>query len=163
MSAIKVFAFDCFGTVFNMDGFPREEIRRYVDHVRRETFEPFDFGSEWYGLKAHEDSAIGIRWLQRHGIQCWAFSNGSRELIEAISEANGIKWDWIYDPAEARAYKPNAEAYKTVARRINDENEICMVTANPGFGDVEGAAKAGMRACVIRNGVIDRIEDLLGG
>jgi HAD superfamily hydrolase (TIGR01493 family) len=164
---IKCIAFDCFGTVFDMSGVSRDEIRAYVDHVRKEDFTPFAFPLAWWSLRAHADSADGIRALQAAGFRCVALSNGSPELVGTISVASGIAWDHIVDLASHRVYKPHVDAYRTVEKDIGvAPGETLMVTANPTFGDIEGAAAVGMPSQVIRHGypntIIDLAEKLAG-
>lgn len=148
---IKVVAFDCFGTVFNMSGVSREEIASYVEHVRNNDFSPFTFPPGWWNLKAHPDAEHGIKALQDAGFICIAASNGSPELITQVSMANHIHWHAIVDFAAARSYKPNAAAYVEIVRVADvAPSTILMVTANPTFGDIEGAALVGMQSQVIR-------------
>lgn len=148
---VKVFAFDCFGTVFDMETVSRESIKSYVDHVRSNDFSPFQFPADWFELKAHPDAVDWIRDLQRCGHHVIAASNGSVELLQRVSEANGIDWDKIVDFVAAKVYKPNPLAYAEIVRISGvPATSITMVTANPTFGDVEGAAHVGMRSLVLR-------------
>jgi 2-haloalkanoic acid dehalogenase type II len=159
--AIKCIAFDCFGTVFDMSGVSRDEIREYVEHVRKEDFTPFRFPDSWWQLKAHPDAAEGIKRLQAIGILCVTLSNGSWELLHVNSGRNGISWDMIIDLAEHRVYKPHIDAYRTVEKQtLFSPSECLMVTANPLFGDLEGAMAIGMQAQVIRHGYPNTILEL---
>lgn len=160
--SIKCLAFDCFGTVFDMKSVPTEEIAAYVDHVRRNDFTPYKFPDSWKFLRAHRDSAEGIRMLQEAGYKCVTLSNGDASLLATASESNGIKWDHIIDLAKHRAYKPNnLDAYRSVEKDLGFKpEETMMVTANPTFGDVEGAAAVGMHSMVIRHGYPNTIIDL---
>ena len=161
-TGLTVAFFDCFGTVFDMSDIPREEIAAYVEHVRREDFTPYEFPPSWYSLKAHPDAAEGIRHLRYNcGLRCVAFSNGSWELISEISKANSIRWSGITSPAACQAYKPHPKAYESAVRMMRVPAIQClMVTANPTFGDIEGAAGAGMQSCVIRHGFPNNIIEL---
>lgn len=151
MSRIKCIAFDCFGTVFDMTGVPREEIKAYVNHVRRNDFSPYQFPDSWYTLKAHRDAARGIFLLRWAGYRCVVLSNGSWESLSELSRCNGILWDHIVDLVEHRVYKPHVDAYRTIEKDLGiPPEETLMVTANPTFGDIEGAAAVGMRSQVIR-------------
>lgn len=151
LSGIKCIAFDCFGTVFDMSGISRDEIKAYVEHVRRNDFSPFRFPKSWWELKAHSDAKDGIDKLKRDGFVCVTLSNGSWELLHVCSGRNGIKWDSIIDLAAYHVYKPHLDAYWTVENETGFEPHEClMVTANPTFGDIEGAAAVGMRSQVIR-------------
>lgn len=147
----RVAAFDCFGTVFDASGLPRELVAAYVEHVNAENFSPFEFPQEWYELPAHPDSAEGIRRLRAGGIRCVTLSNGSKELLEALSNRAGIEWDAIIDLAAHRVYKPNQRAYRTVELETGaTPGESLLVTANKTFGDVEGASSIGMGWILIR-------------
>lgn len=159
---INTVLFDCFGTVFDMSETPKAEIADYVAHVRKEDFTPYTFPESWYALKAHPDAEEGI-WHLRYNcnFRCVAFSNGSSELIKAISDANDIRWSGIISPAAIQAYKPNPRAYEQAVRMMRVPAHKClMVTANPTFGDIEGAAGAGMQTCVIRHGFPNDIIEL---
>lgn len=150
-SRIKCIAFDCFGTVFDMSGISREEIKAYVEHVRKEDFTPYTFPDSWWKLKAHSDSAKGITKLQDAGFTCVTLSNGSANLLRYISRKNGIFWDFIVDLAREQVYKPHIDAYRKVEKAVGFKpSETLIVTANPTFGDIEGSAAIGMMSQVIR-------------
>jgi HAD superfamily hydrolase (TIGR01493 family) len=163
---IRCIAFDCFGTVFDMSGIGKHEIKAYVEHVKKNDFSPFPFPDSWWNLTAHPDAKEGIRLLQLQGLTCVTLSNGSRELLSTVSLKNGINWDHIIDLAKYKVYKPHEAAYATVlAETTYYPRETLMVTANPTFGDIEGAAAIGMPSQVIRHGhpntVIELAEMLL--
>ena len=159
---INCIAFDCFGTVFDMSGVSREEIKAYVDHVRKEDFTPFAFPQSWWNLKAHPDSAEGIASLQRDKFFCVALSNGDVELIDDVAIKNGIFFDHIVDLAgRHKVYKPHVAAYRTIGKDTCFKPfETLMVTANPTFGDIEGSALIGMPSQVIRHGHPNTIIEL---
>jgi 2-haloalkanoic acid dehalogenase type II len=162
MTPIKCIAFDCFGTVFDMAGVSREEIAAYVEHVKQDDFSPYVFPQSWYRLKLHPDAAEGIKRLQAAGYKCYAMSNGTVPLITAASEAGGIKWDGVVDLVLWGKYKPHIDAYRAVGGQFGcSPTETLMVTANPTFGDIEGAAAIGMQSQVIRQpGKIQTIIEL---
>ena len=162
---MEAVAFDCFGTVFDMTPIPNKDIGSYVEHVRKLDFSPYAFPASWLNLKAHEDSAEGIKMIQELGIKCVALSNGSHDLLSHISKQNGIEFDHIVNLAAHRVYKPHQDAYLTVQKDLGiDTSETLMVTANPTFGDIEGALSVGMHALVIRNSsMIQTIVDLAKG
>ena len=145
-------AFDCFGTVFDMATFDRDLIRDYVNHVRTKPTELYVFPQPWWEIKAHADSAWGIKKLQKSGFKCFAASNGSVELIKTISERSAIYWDGITDFVTHGYYKPDVRAYAAITSQFNlVASDVCVVTANPDFGDVEGAQANGMMTEVIRH------------
>ncbi len=103
----------------------------------------------------------GITALQRMGFNCVALSNGEVGLVSTISENNGFKFDHYVNLERHRVYKPHIDAYRTVEKDTGFKpEETLMVTANPTFGDVEGAQSVGMRAIVIRNGYPNTITEL---
>lgn len=158
---IRALIFDCFGTVFDMQSVPREEIAAYVQHVKSSDFSPYKFPFSWMSLKAHPDSAKGIHDLQKQGVLCIALSNGSVDLIKTISDFNGIDWNLIVDLVKHRVYKPHIDAYRTVEKETGiPPYECMMVTANPTFGDIEGATAIGMMHRVIRHGYPNTIIEL---
>lgn len=158
---IKVIAFDCFGTVFDMAGVPGIEIADYVRHVRSNDFSPYQFPKSWWNLKLHSDACEGIAMLQSQGYQCVTLSNGTAELLAHVSEAGGVRWDTIIDLVKNRVYKPHLDAYRTVEKETGFTPEQClMVTANPTFGDVEGSRAIGMNCIVIRHGSPESIIEL---
>ncbi len=164
---LKVVAFDCFGTVFDMTPISRDEIAAYVEHVRRDDFSPFAFPESWRSLNAHPDAREGIERLQDAGLVCVTLSNGSSELLTILSQNAGIVWNRIVDLSSHRVYKPHVEAYRVVGRETGfGPHESLMVTANPTFGDIEGAAAIGMRSQVIRHGhpntIVELAEMLIG-
>ena len=162
MSRIKCIAFDCFGTLFDMSGISRDEINDYVGHVRNERFSPFPFPRSWWDLKCHPDVPKGMESLRLMGISCVALSNGSVDLIEHVSVSGGFCFDHIVDLVGHGVYKPNVNAYWLVKNDIGFETfETLMVTSNPTFGDIEGAAAVGMQSQVIRQpGKIQTIIEL---
>jgi len=161
-SKVRAAFFDCFGTVFDMSTVSKTEIADYVAHVKRSDFSPFQFPDSWWKLKAHPDAADGLRAIKKLGIICVAMSNGSVELIEHISSANGIRWDSVIDFRHAKIYKPHPDAYRVAQTQTGIlPADSLMVTANPTFGDVEGSRAIGMQCQVIRQGSYpDTIIDL---
>ncbi len=161
-SNIKAIAFDCFGTIFDMSNISRDEIKAYVDHVRKDDFTPFEFPASWFELKSHADAKDGIKKLQRMGLFCVALSNGDSNLIDEVSERNGFDFDYVIDLAgKHNVYKPHIDAYRTIEKDLGYKpSETLMVTANPTFGDIEGSAAIGMRSQIIRHGHPNTILEL---
>lgn len=164
-AGIKCIAFDCFGTLFDMSGVPKDEISDYARHVRQEMFIPYTFPEHWYRLPSHPDVAEGVRRLRKNHF-CVALSNGPRDLITLAACRNDFSFDHVIDLLDWRVYKPHRAAYMTVFAETKFKPEqTLMVTANPTFGDVEGAEYIGMRSKVIRHGypnTVIELADLLG-
>lgn len=161
MENIKCIAFDCFGTVFDMDSVSRSEIADYVRHVNANDFSPYQFPASWYCLELHPDAKRGMKLLRLAGYHCVTLSNGSSDLLSTVSKLGGVVWDRIIDLAKHRVYKPNVDAYKTLEIETGFKpQQTLMVTANPTFGDLEGAAAIGMPSQVIRHGYPNTIVEL---
>lgn len=148
---MKVIAFDVFGTVFDLSGVPREEIKRYIDHIRRPDWQPLQLPASWETLPAHPDAAEGIDKLRERFfvVTC---SNGPLGLLAKLSKHNGIVWDVIIPLELNRVYKTNPKAYLTVCEVLGVEPaDVMLVTANKDFGDLEESAALGMTPQLIRN------------
>lgn len=114
---IKVIAFDVFGTVFNMDAVPRDELRNYGKHIHKPEWSAVQLPSSWEKLPAHADAAAGIAIL-RHRFLVVTCSNGPLGLLAKASKYNGISWDAIVPLEMNRVFKPNPAAYLTVCEVI---------------------------------------------
>ncbi len=148
--SIRMILFDVFGTVFDMSSLPKEDIKHYVNHVKADVWKPLELPEDWWYLKAHPDAAEGIRRLREH-FTVATLSNGPVDLLVWLSKQNGIDWDWIVPIQMEYTYKPHRAAYLTVFQCFKfDPSQILLVTANPTFGDIEGAASVGMKSQVIR-------------
>lgn len=141
----KVIAFDVFGTVFDLSGVNRSEVREYVDHIKQTDWAPLELPERWERLPAHDD-AQAIRLLrQKHYVV--ALTNGPVRLITKLSKYNGISWDMIIPIECEKVYKPNKLAYIFAADLMGvSGREVMMVTANRTFGDIEAAAALGMQS-----------------
>lgn len=148
---IKVMAFDVFGTVFNMDAVPRDELRRYGEHIHKPKWSALQLPSSWEKLPAYTDAAAGIAIL-RHRFLVVTCSNGPLGLLAKASKYNGISWDAIVPLEMNRVFKPNPAAYLTVCEVMGvAPNEVAMVTANKDFGDLEASGSLGMTPILIRH------------
>lgn len=69
-----------------------------------------------------------------------------------MSSNAGIVWDLIIPLELVGSYKPHPDAYRAALKIFPQfqPHQFLMVTANPTFGDIEGAAAIGMRSQVIR-------------
>lgn len=142
--AIKVIAFDVFGTVFDLSSVPHEEVREYAHHIHLPEWEPLVLPEHWKTLPAHADSAEGIS-LLRSKYTVVTASNGPVNLLAALSKHNGISWDMLIPIEMNKVYKPKHAAYMTICELMKVEPaEVMMVTANKTFGDLEAAAELGM-------------------
>ena len=153
MSAI---VFDMFGTLVDMSGTPREEIRDYLRQCVDPVWHPMDLPDSWRKLKAFPDAEEGLRRLgEQHTIGI--LSNGSLPVVLSIMHRNGLVYDKIINLSERKRYKPHPACYLHAAGEFGQKPENCiMVTANPTFGpypfgDIQIAGAIGMQARLIRN------------
>jgi 2-haloalkanoic acid dehalogenase type II len=157
----KVMAFDVFGTVFDLGGVPKDEIRTYVQHIRQPNWKPLELPHNWQFLPYWPDAPEGIRKL-REEFTVVTCSNGPAELLCKLSKNSGIDWDLIVPLEMKKVYKPNPEAYLTVCELLKVEpKDVVMVTANRTFGDLEAAQKLGMRSVLIRDRKYSVVKDIL--
>ncbi len=148
---IKALAFDVFGTVFDLSGVDKEEIRDYGRQLKQPIWQPVLLPKSWEFLPAHPDSRTGIEQLRRKFIVVTC-SNGPIHLLTKLSRNNRIDWDFITPIELRRVYKPNPSAYALVCESLNlFPEEVMFVTANPTFGDMEGSKSLGMQPQLIRN------------
>lgn len=165
---IQAILFDCFGTIFNMDYVPREDIANYVRQVKAPEWSPLVVPDSFRNLRVHPDVVEGMRRLAiTDDINLFAFSNGTHELISHLGKENEIDDLWcVLDLAFVRRYKPRHEAMSFALGAvwmnvpITSLGEIALVTANPTFGDVEMAQAFGVRAIVIRHGYPNDLIEL---
>lgn len=142
--AIKVIAFDVFGTVFDLSWIDREEVKAYGDHIRSVPWRPLTLPAHWNVIPAHADAFSAIRML-REKYTVVTLSNGPMRLLTELSKHNGISWDAIVPIEMAQVYKPNPVAYTVVTDLFRCmPSEVLMVTANKTFGDLEAATLLGM-------------------
>lgn len=147
---IKVIAFDVFGTVFDLSGIPKQEIKDYINHIRKPVWEPLKLPEHWARQPAHTDASFGIGWL-RSKYMVVTCSNGPLGLLTKLSKFNGVTWDAIIPLELNRVYKPNPKAYLTVCEVLDVlPEEVLMVTANKTFGDLEASVSVGMKSILIR-------------
>jgi FMN phosphatase YigB (HAD superfamily) len=147
----KVLLFDVFNTLLDMSDIPREEISAYVQHVREFPLEPLQLPESWSKLRAFHDVAHGLT-LLRTWAPVVAFSNCPLPLMVSLARRNGIRFDAIIPLELPRTYKPHPFAYQ-VPRILwpnLEPSDLMVITANPTFGDVEGAESVGMRSQIIR-------------
>jgi FMN phosphatase YigB (HAD superfamily) len=145
----KLVMFDIFGTVFSMDGVPREEIKAYVDHIRQEEWSPLKLPESWNSLPAHEGAKEGIDALRKKAMVVTC-SNGPLATQAHLARHNDIHWDAIMPLELWRTYKPQLMAYESVIRCLGFQpEETAMVTANEKFGDLESAGMLGIHRCLI--------------
>jgi 2-haloalkanoic acid dehalogenase type II len=170
ISKIRVIAFDCFGTVFDLKTAPRAEVQAYLRHIAEFSYSPLTLPTSWNNMPAHPDAREGIARLRK---KFWVvtLSNGPLRTLMPMSVNAGIDWDAMIPLELVHAFKPKPEAYLTVPLVCGTyPDEVLMVTANERLGtyphgDLEYARNCGMQSVLIRTEAIPTIghlADLLG-
>jgi HAD superfamily hydrolase (TIGR01493 family) len=159
---IKVIAFDLFGTVFDLSTTPKEEIKDYINQVKREVWEPLKLPSSWANIPLFEDSKTGLKKLKRH-YKIVTCSNAPINLQFDMMDGELVQlWDGFTDFSGVKAYKPDPKTYSLVYKDMWVKPEQClMVTGNEGSPDLKGAKDVGMQSIGIRKaGSIKNIIEL---
>lgn len=161
MDKIKVIAFDVFGTVFDLSGVNKQEIRDYANHISQPEWSPLKLPESWEHLPVHPDSVEGINRLRKKYIVVTC-SNGPLGMLTKLSKNNGVQWDAIIPLELNKVFKTNPRAYMTVCEVLDVKPEnVAVCTANEFFGDLEASASLGMIPILIRKeGGIKDIIDL---
>lgn len=152
MKKPKAIMFDVFGTLIDMSGVPKEELREYGRHIRKPEWSPLVLPESWQQLPAFPDSAEGVRMLRDMGLYVVTCANGPKPLLQKLLGFNRITPDYIVPLEVMQVFKPSPQAYLFAAFCTGrPKHEVMMVTANvPGLGDLEVAAKLGMMTQAIR-------------
>jgi FMN phosphatase YigB (HAD superfamily) len=159
MSDLKLIMFDVFGTVVDMSAVDRDEIRAYIEHIRKPEWSPLELPASWRDLPLHPDSKAGIARLAKN-YKVVTCSNGNFQVLQGIVCNHELAMEVC--PLELfQVFKPNAFAYLAVcaAYRAAPEQAM-MVTANKTFGDLEASERLGIRPKLIRDETGLTIEDL---
>lgn len=150
--------FDCFGTVFNMENVPREDLFYYASVLSNPTWQPLNFPETWKHIPAHPDSREGLE-LIRKKHKVIALSNAPKDLMAELSVNNGIIWDHIIGLEKYKIYKPNKLAYLTACAELDCRPSECiMISANKNFGDIEHSREVGMQSILIRD---ENVADII--
>lgn len=144
----RVIAFDCLNTIFSLADVPEGEVAGFVAHC--ETGErPYAAHSCWYDLYEHGDVHDAFCDLQMMNIRLVAFSNANDDVIKVCSKKCNLKWSDFVFPYK---YKPSLAAYQELLAQCKVAPErLMIVTANPRFGDIQGAKSIGARCVVVRD------------
>lgn len=149
--AIKVIAFDLFGTVFDLSSTPKDEIRDYIKQVRRPDWEELDLPDSWEFLENFPDSKEGLDRLARRYtlVTC---SNAPVWLQRRMLQHNKLYcFSRLIDFTKVKAYKPDPKTYSLVFQDMEVEPQEClMITGNEGSPDLDAAESVGMKSFGIR-------------
>lgn len=147
---IKVIAFDCFGTVFDLSQVDREEVRDYIQQVRRPKWSPLELPTSWESMPAHPDSAEGIERLRERFIVVTC-SNAPLGLTAKMAKRAEIHFDAIIPLEIRQVYKPDPLAYLLICDVMGCQpEEVMMITGNEGSPDLVAPKQLGMQTMRIR-------------
>lgn len=148
---IRCIAFDLFGTVFDLSNTPKEEIRDYINHIRKPEWSPLHLPKSWESLPLHPDSYNGIRELsfEFRVVTC---SNAPYNLTRKLLARTGLDFFMeVTDISLNQVYKPHPLSYLSVCQQhFYTPDQVLMVTGNANSPDIEGALNVGMNAVMIR-------------
>ena len=148
--SIKVIAFDLFGTVFDMSGVDRAEIRAYLEHIKKPEWSPLVLPDSWRKMKPFPDAREGFKRLTKQYLTT-SLSNAPITLQCRLFVDNYLSLHFLTPLEMLRVYKTDPRAYLSVCDLFSVEpSEVMMVTANKDFGDLEAAEKLGMTPMLIR-------------
>ena len=98
-------------------------------------------------LPAFADVAKTLAQLQGSDCKLYAFSNGTKDAVEALLVSAGIRafFHGIVSCDDLKSFKPNPAVYSHFLRESGaSHNETWLISSNP--FDVTGAVSAGMRS-----------------
>ena len=160
----NVFLFDCMNTVFDLQNVPSAAVAQYAGQrlVKKTAvgspatrtaaqWRPLDLDPSFSAAKLHPDAEDGLARL-RSQFEVYAFTNCPIPWVERICDgwANAI-FSGIVPLEYCGWFKPAPVVYPWAAGWIGVPCENCtVVTANPSFGDIEGAKSCGMKFELIR-------------
>ncbi|MEB3100091.1 haloacid dehalogenase type II [Ferviditalea candida] len=81
--------------------------------------------------------------IKDRGYQIAILSNGDEDMLEAVAEHCGIKFDYIFSADKAEAYKPSPRIYELPLKQLGLSREEVLHVAGSPF-DTMGAIAAGM-------------------
>jgi 2-haloacid dehalogenase len=102
-------------------------------------------------LPAFDDVADGLASAKKSDFRMFAFSNGSRDAVEALLSHARIR-DYFVDVVsvdEIKSFKPNPDVYRHFLTRAGASGtDTWLISSNP--FDVIGAVSSGMRAAWVK-------------
>jgi FMN phosphatase YigB (HAD superfamily) len=147
---VKVIAFDLFGTVFDLSGVSRDDVRAYVSHIHKPEWEPLTLPESWASLPMYPDAVEGLAKLRGMFEHVITLSNAPTILQVRLGVP--IHFTGICALDKHKVYKPKPRAYMAaLVEWMVDPADCLMVTANAKFGDIEAARLLGMKSQLIRN------------
>jgi FMN phosphatase YigB (HAD superfamily) len=161
----SIVIFDLFNTLLDISEVPLGARRDYQRKIvgDNETIEDLEEGFESSKFFMPEDKLNKILEdiKNRFNVRISTFSNCPISLQKILLK-NVPAIEVGIPLAELGTKKPRQNAYEEVPEWFGlPPEDILVVTANRKFGDLEGAASAGMKSLWIESGKISMVEDYL--
>ncbi len=102
-------------------------------------------------LPAFADTTEGLTRLKSAGYRLYAFSNGSKEAIETLLVAAGLREFFVevVSVDDLKSFKPNPAVYCHFLRKSGATgNDAWLISSNP--FDIIGAISAGLKAAWVK-------------
>ena len=102
-------------------------------------------------LPAFEDVREGLTRLKDSNFRLYAFSNGSKDAVETLISAAGIRefFDGVVSVDDLKSFKPNPAVYSHFLRESGATgSDAWLISSNP--FDVIGAISSGMKAAWVK-------------
>ena len=102
-------------------------------------------------LPAFEDVREGLTHLKNSNFRLYAFSNGSKDAVETLISAAGIRefFDGVVSVDDLKSFKPNPAVYSHFMRESGSTGrDAWLISSNP--FDVIGAISAGMKSAWVK-------------
>ncbi|WP_163574362.1 haloacid dehalogenase type II [Halomonas faecis] len=102
-------------------------------------------------LPAFPEAAGALARLDRAGVRCVAFSNGTAEAVEGLLDQAGIlgHFEAVVSVDEVKRFKPDPAVYAHLRQRLEVEPGDTWLISSNAF-DVIGARHAGLHAAWVR-------------
>lgn len=145
MKRPKVAFLDLNNTCLQMKGATREQIERYVNHIRHSSWHPLTLPNCWRFFEPWPELGASLNAFFDMEIKTVTLSNNPIDVqIDQCRHAM-VQFDWMVPLESYHVFKPDVKAYQVACHLLNVAPEdALMVTANKDFGDLEGAASIGM-------------------
>lgn len=91
-----------------------------------------------------------LQFLKKKNIKMGIATSNSRELVELVTKANGIRdfFDYICTATEVQKGKPEPDIYLRVAKGLNKNPKKCLVFEDVVNGIIAGK-RANMKVCAV--------------
>lgn len=154
MATRKVFFFDLFNTILDMQNAYENDLKAYADHLRhyQEThiWTPLHLPRDWEELRPFPEVEKALAILHNEGHLCVTLSNCPIALQTRLIANMELDFDMAVPLECYKVFKPTPRAYVVAMELL--EVKACdsyMVSGNAHFGDMEASKKLGMEPWLV--------------